>query len=139
MEREFLMRFLVVTTRFLVVLTTRNEVKNQGGQQRVEKEFMTRFLLVTTRFLTVLTARNEVKNHGGYQMEREFLTRFLLVTTRFLAVLTTRNEVKNQGAIREFKKEFMTSSSLAPRDSSWCSPRGTRLKIMGGIRWKENS
>ena len=37
MEREFLTRFLLVTTRFLVVLTTRNEVKNQGGQQRVEK------------------------------------------------------------------------------------------------------
>ena len=37
MEREFLTRFLLVTTRFLAVLTTRNEVKNQGGHQRVEK------------------------------------------------------------------------------------------------------
>ena len=37
MEREFLTRFLLVTTRFLVVLTTRNEVKNQGGHKRVEK------------------------------------------------------------------------------------------------------
>ena len=48
-----------------MVLTTRNEVKNQGGSQGVEKEFLTRFLLVTTRFLVVLTTRNEVKNPGG--------------------------------------------------------------------------
>ena len=48
-----------------MVLTTRNEVKNQGGSQGVEKEFLTRFLLVTTRFLVVLTTRNEVKNKGG--------------------------------------------------------------------------
>ena len=47
-----------------MVLTTRNEVKNQGGYQ-MEREFLTRFLLVTTRFLAVLTTRNEVKNQGG--------------------------------------------------------------------------
>ena len=47
------------------MLTTRNEVKNQGGSQGVEKEFLTRFLLVTTRFLVVLTTRNEVKKYGG--------------------------------------------------------------------------
>ena len=66
MDREFLMRFLVGTTRFLAVLTTRNEVKNQGGYQ-MEREFLTRFLLVTTRFLVVLTTRNEVKNQGGHK------------------------------------------------------------------------
>ena len=67
MEREFLTRFLLISTRFLAVLSTRNEVKNQGGCQGVEKEFMTRFLLVTMRFLAlvVLTTRNEVKNEGG--------------------------------------------------------------------------
>ena len=64
MEREFLTRFLLVTTRFLTVLTARNEVKNHGGYQ-MEREFLTRFLMVTTRFLMVLTTRNEVKKHGG--------------------------------------------------------------------------
>ena len=63
--KKYMTRFLFVTTRFLVVLATRNEVKNQGGSQGIEKEFLTRFLLVTTRFLVVLTTRNEVKNQGG--------------------------------------------------------------------------
>ena len=64
MKNEFMTRFFFGTTRFLVVLTTRNEVKNQGGYQ-MEREFPTRFLLVTTRFLAVLTTRNKVKNQGG--------------------------------------------------------------------------
>ena len=46
MEREFLTRFLLVTTRFLVVLTTRNEVKKYGGDiiviERIVRTSMTR-------------------------------------------------------------------------------------------------
>ena len=33
--KEFTTRFLFVTTRFLVVLTTRNEVKKYGGDIRL--------------------------------------------------------------------------------------------------------
>ena len=46
MERAFLTRFLLVTTRFLVVLTTRNEVKKYGGDilviERIVRTSMTR-------------------------------------------------------------------------------------------------
>ena len=35
MKKEFMTRFLLVTTRFLMVLTTRNEVKKHGGDIRV--------------------------------------------------------------------------------------------------------
>ena len=47
-------RFLFFSTRLIVVLTTRNEIKKHGGYQMVKK-FMTRFLMLTTR--------NEVKKH----------------------------------------------------------------------------
>ena len=63
MKKEVMTRFLFGTTRFLMELTTRNEVKNGGGYQ-MDREFLTRFLLISTRFLAVLSTRNEVKNQG---------------------------------------------------------------------------